>query len=421
MSNNQPFTDEPLTFKDAGDVMAATAEKNKTLMTEIGQVSERLKADPDNFGLKQRLDNLTTAATKNMRRHEAAAQFWGEHMNDMAAKGLLGVEGEDGMRMSNAGDVIGEVRTEFGTVKMSNYGYMPTGPQSGMAEALKSARFNPQTNPSVTTSGYTVLKASTFAGPAAYGMQTGNITPMGYDTRWLFPFLPATNARNALSVDDFTQTVRTVNNTVQRAVDASTDKADLEVTVTAANEALVQFAITIDDIPNAILESDAHIAAFLANEGEFQVRKALDAHVMSQIVAATPPFGNTGTGLIAQIRNGIATMRGTGANPSLLVLNPTDAATLDLSADAGGLVFPVGVAGSSSPVWSLRVIERAGAGNEPPYLIDPNMLGMLYIGQMKFDADPYTGFKKNLTTLRVEVNALYHVRNANGARRIAAA
>lgn len=72
-------------------------------------------------------------------------------------------------------------------------------------------------------------------------------------------------------------------------------------------------------------------------------------------------------------------------------------------------------------MWGLRVIERtSAAGTEPPYLIDPQMLGMLYLGIARFEADPFSEFKKNLTTLRVEVKALYHVRNVEGARRIAA-
>jgi hypothetical protein len=42
------------------------------------------------------------------------------------------------------------------------------------------------------------------------------------------------------------------------------------------------------------------------------------------------------------------------------------------------------------------------------------------MGSMRFDADPYTGFTTNTTNLRVEVNALFHVRNSQGAYRIAA-
>jgi hypothetical protein len=151
------------------------------------------------------------------------------------------------------------------------------------------------------------------------------------------------------------------------------------------------------------------------------VEKALDSHCFAQIVASTPLFGTSGADLIAKIRNGVASMRATGANPTIVVLNPTDAASLDLSADAGGYVFPTRDSGSGSPLWGLRVIERtSAAGTEPPYLIDPQMLGMLYLGSARFEADPFSAFRKNLTTLRVEVKGLYHVRNSEGARRIAA-
>jgi hypothetical protein len=103
------------------------------------------------------------------------------------------------------------------------------------------------------------------------------------------------------------------------------------------------------------------------------------------------------------------------------VLNPSDAATLDLQADAGGFIFPTRDTGSASPLWGLRVVERIGAGTEAPYLIDPQMLGRFYLGTLRFEVDPYTGFSKNLSTLRLEVKSLFHVRNAKGARRVAAA
>jgi hypothetical protein len=45
---------------------------------------------------------------------------------------------------------------------------------------------------------------------------------------------------------------------------------------------------------------------------------------------------------------------------------------------------------------------------------------MLYLGIGRFEADPFGEFMENLTTLRVEVKGLYHVRNSDGARRIAA-
>jgi hypothetical protein len=94
--------------------------------------------------------------------------------------------------------------------------------------------------------------------------------------------------------------------------------------------------------------------------------------------------------LIEQIRNGIVSMRATGANPTLAVLNPTDTASLDLSTSGADdqYVLRRGT-GSSSRLWGLRVIERTStSGTEPPYLVYPAMLGILYLGAIRFDVDP---------------------------------
>ena len=87
---------------------------------------------------------------------------------------------------------------------------------------------------------------------------------------------------------------------------------------------------------------------------------------MAAIVSAAPPFGQTGTTLVDKLRNAVASMRATGFNPDPAVLNPTDAASLDLTADAGGDIFPTRATGTSLPLWGLRVVERIGAGTEAP-------------------------------------------------------
>jgi hypothetical protein len=95
-------------------------------------------------------------------------------------------------------------------------------------------------------------------------------------------------------------------------------------------EQLSLFVVVIPDV-HAVLENVDSLSLFLNSEGQFQVDASLEAHVMSQIVAATPAFGTSDTGLIAQLCNGIATMRGTGANSTITVLNPTDAVSLNMS------------------------------------------------------------------------------------------
>jgi hypothetical protein len=288
----------------------------------------------------------------------------------------------------------------------------------GLGSKLIRAGFDLKSNPSVSFSAFDVFGGKTATLPAATVIAPTSpfIVPLGRDTRFLWPNLVRQDAGEATAISDFKQTVRTVTGTIERAITATTDKAELNVTLTHVVEAMKQVAVTISDIPNALLDA-APLRDYFNGEGRFVIDQALDAHVIAQIVAAAPPFGQTGANLVERVRNAVTSMRAEGANPPLLVLNAADAATLDLTADAGGYVFPLRDTGAS-PLWGLRVIERPGT--TPPYVIDPQMLGVLYLGAMSFDADPYTGFKKNLTTLRVEAAALYHVRNAFGARRVAA-
>ena len=114
-----------------------------------------------------------------------------------------------------------------------------------------------------------------------------------------------------------------------------------------------------------------------------------------------------------------------GYTPDLATLNPMDAAALDLSADAGGFVFPVRDTGTSTPLWGLKLVVRIGAGTEPPLVVDTTRIGALYMGSMKLDLDPFAGvsgsnFENNTSDLRCEVNVLMHVRSAKAARRVAA-
>jgi hypothetical protein len=289
------------------------------------------------------------------------------------------------------------------------------------AEILKRG-WDLKTNPSVTIPADDLVETRAQTVPAvnSWARLPGVLVPLGQDQRFLFPRLNTTSTGESTTILDWKQSVRTLTGTVARTLNAVTAKATLDTTTAAVVEDLQQFAIVLPTIPNQILQSIPAFTDFMNTEGTFQISKALDTHVLAQIVASTPLFSNTGTSQLDKIRNQIGTMRGSGANPTLLVLNPTDATTLDLLADAGGYVFATRATGTSSPVYGCTVVERIGGGADPMYLIDPEMLGVLYMGSMNFAADPYTGFSTNTTNLRVEVNALFHVRNSQGAYRIAA-
>lgn len=199
------------------------------------------------------------------------------------------------------------------------------------------------------------------------------------------------------------------------------------MTVTAVNTAVRQVALILDAIPNQILESMTGFRAFADSELRFQISKAIDTHVYTNVNTGAT-FSTTGTGLIAQLRNAVSAMQANGFSPDLAVLNPTDAAALDLAttgADAQ-YVFALRDTGDSSPLWGLKIVTRtSAAGNEPPLLVDTSRIGQLFLGLMRIDLDPFAGvsganFENNTTDLRAEVNVLMHVRSAKAAHRVAA-
>src|SRR5215207_5458306 len=93
----------------------------------------------------------------------------------------------------------------------------------------------------------------------------------------------------------------------------------------------------------------------------FQIAKTVDAHCFAAIVAATPPFGQTGTTSVDRVRKALLRCVRLFA-PDVLVVNPTDAARLDLTAAADDDVFAirdVGRAHRSGPSGSWRGSARA--------------------------------------------------------------
>jgi len=180
------------------------------------------------------------------------------------------------------------------------------------------------------------------------------------------------------------------------------------------SESLKQVALVIPGIPNQLLESVDRFGDWLVTEAAYQLARVVDTHVISQITAAGPLVGNGGTGLIQQLRYGVAQLREVGCNPTVVALNPTDAVALDLSTTGAddAYVFALKQNGADG-VWNLRVVEVPGLTQK--VILDPTRLGVLYEGEAQVLIDPYTGASTNVTRLRQEANCLMHVRDPNAA------
>jgi hypothetical protein len=221
------------------------------------------------------------------------------------------------------------------------------------------------------------------------------------------------------AITDYKQTgSRTVTGSVERDPIATTSKAKLGLAVSLENLPLKQFAVVVNEVPAKLFDFIPIFQQFLVSELSYQISLALDAHVLAEIAAASPPTSKEGSTLIEQCRNAVAAMRKLGAKPSVLALSPADAAALDVQkSGTEGLeqyIFATRDTGSSSPLYGNTIIE-VPVGLTAPVLLDPMILGAMYSGMAMVQADPFTGLDTNEVRLRVEAEALCHIRDIQGA------
>jgi hypothetical protein len=330
-------------------------------------------------------------------------------------------------------------RAAFGE-KVEGMRGVPAAGQSGFAGPvlaaledrvdLSTGRFDVKRGASVQVSAAQALgvqaKAPNLAGAGtAWQQLRGPVVPLGQDRRFIYANLPTIDAGDATSVDDFRVTAAAVAGNVDRALTAVTQKATLAPTIAHVVAALRQQAVVLDGIPVALLSAVEGLRQVLEQQGRTVVQQSLD-DVTYAALAAAAPNGNAGATLPAQVRTAVGAMRAAGHDPDLLVLDPADAAALDLFEDTGGsLVFATRETGDSSPLFGLRVVESRAAAGADPLLVDTSSVGVLYLGGLAVDLDPYNGvggdnFRRNLVDVRFELSNLAHIRDATGAYRIGA-
>ncbi len=202
---------------------------------------------------------------------------------------------------------------------------------------------------------------------------------------------------------------------IERDVDETSTKADLGASVALVTPVARMFAITASGIPQRVLANESSLAAFLEQEMRRKLDLEIDQHVVDVITASSPASGSTGTGLIEQVRRGVAAHRALGSSPSVLAVSPDDSADLDLSTTGAddAFVFVVRDSGSASPLWSLTVVESEAV--DKPLILDPLRLGILLTGAGSILSDPYSGMERNLIRLRCEVECVASIRSATGA------
>jgi hypothetical protein len=246
-------------------------------------------------------------------------------------------------------------------------------------------------------------------------LETQGVFPLGRDSRALYPVFDLVPLDDELAITDWKGTSRSVTGSVVRDPVSTAAKAKLNLGVSLETPSVVQLAVVLDGIPSKLLYSIDAFSQFLGTEAQFALDQALDAHCISQILGAAPAIGEEGADMISKTRNAVRVMRGLGANPTVMAAPPKVASELDLTKTELGYVFSTRASGGASPLWQMAIVEDAQAGLTQPLLIDPELLGALYAGTGTILLDPYSGMSENLVRLRLEFDALFHVRQPMGA------
>ena len=142
-------------------------------------------------------------------------------------------------------------------------------------------------------------------------------------------------------------------------IDATSTKAELNTTIDLVSEEMWRFALLVDTIPAQMLMDISALRTFLNGEMTHELNVAVDQHVVAQIIVAGPTQTTVGAGIIENSRYAKKEMAAHRAVATLLALDPTDAAELDLETQPGGgggdYLFPLRDSGSVSPLWGFAV------------------------------------------------------------------
>ena len=195
-------------------------------------------------------------------------------------------------------------------------------------------------------------------------------------------------------------------------------KAEVDVTLELAQEKVRQVAAVISNVPNAILEAEVTLRAFLQVQLRVKLDQAIDAHVVSQIDSASFYGGAVGADLITQIRNGIAAMNSLGTNPTIVALSPTDSVELDLFTTGADDAYAFALRDYGLVQSAVRPARDRDARGDQPAADRPAGVGCALRRAGTVRGRSILGIHREPGTVRLEGNVLFHVRNAQGVYEI---
>jgi hypothetical protein len=194
-----------------------------------------------------------------------------------------------------------------------------------------------------------------------------------------------------------------------RAIDATDSPAKPETDTTSEPVAahLKQIATISSGTPNVLLANQS-FRSWVNSDLVGAYRAAVDYHIVTEVGGAGIPTGGGGSNIFEDILFTQALIRGEGYDPSLVVLSPNDALTVQLLVLSGGDEY---VFTQTAPSIVVTPSVDDGAG----FVCDPNALGILFLGPFTLQAFEENAGSTNSSTVRAESNGLYLVQRPDAA------
>ena len=185
------------------------------------------------------------------------------------------------------------------------------------------------------------------------------------------------------------------------------DKPETSTVAEVVNPALKQIATVSTGTPNVLLAND-NFRSWVNGDLTLAFRRAVDAHIVAQVAAASIPNGDGGLGPYESILYAQETVRAAGYNPTLIVCSPGDALMISLLQHSSGVSY---VFGQELPT----MVVTPSIGDDDGFVCDPTALGTLYLSPFTLAAFEEAAGKTNASTVRAEANGLFIVQRPSAA------
>jgi hypothetical protein len=237
---------------------------------------------------------------------------------------------------------------------------------------------------------------------------------LGFDQRWAYPnFRRVPVEPDQTGIQSYRQKSRSLAATSDmiRAIDAVTEKPETSSVAEVLALELKQIAHKQKNTPNVLLENRS-FRSWVDSDLRLGFQRAVDAHIVEQVAAASIPSGGGGANAFEDILYSQEVVREAGYDPSLVLVSPADALAIQLLQLEDGVTYAFA---QRPPTMVATPAVADGEG----FVCDPSAIGELHLGDFTLRAFEENAGQTNSSTVRGESSGLFVVQREDAAATLA--